>query len=131
MAMGDPLKRALDFVASGVGLLLLSPIFVGTCFLVWVQDRRSPFYIAPRVGRGGQPFRMVKLRSMVADADRTGIASTARSDQRITRVGRIIRRFKLDELAQFWNVMLGHMSLVGSNTLSASTSRFLKARFPT
>ncbi len=107
------MKRALDFVFSATGLLLLSPVFALVCLLVWAQDRHSPFYIAPRVGRSGKLFQMIKLRSMVVHADRSGVDSTASGDPRITRIGRIIRRFKLDELSQLWNVLIGDMSLVG------------------
>jgi len=107
------MKRLLDLAASGIGLLILSPIIGILCLLVWGQDFRSPFYIAPRAGRGGRPFRMVKLRSMVMGADRIGGSSTAANDRRITWVGRFIRRFKFDELMQLWNVLRGDMSLVG------------------
>lgn len=81
--------------------------------LIWFQDRHYPFYIAPRIGRYGKTFRMIKLRSMVVGADKSGIDSTAASDKRITWVGRIIRRYKLDEFSQLWNVLQGNMSLVG------------------
>jgi lipopolysaccharide/colanic/teichoic acid biosynthesis glycosyltransferase len=81
--------------------------------LVWLQDHKSPFYIAPRVGKGESLFKMVKLRSMVANADKSGVDSTGASDSRITPVGRFIRRYKLDELTQLWNVLKGDMSLVG------------------
>jgi lipopolysaccharide/colanic/teichoic acid biosynthesis glycosyltransferase len=82
-------------------------------FLVWWQDHNSPFYIAPRVGRCGQKFAMVKLRSMIVNADKNGASSTSNDDPRITSVGRIVRRYKLDELTQLWNVLRGEMSLVG------------------
>jgi len=81
--------------------------------LVWLQDRKSPVYLGERIGRGGKPFQMVKIRSMIADADKTGKLSTASDDPRITLVGRIIRRFKLDEFPQLVNVLRGEMSLVG------------------
>lgn len=81
--------------------------------LVWVQDWKSPFYMAPRVARGGGTFKMVKLRSMVVNADKTGVNSTAAGDMRVTKVGRVIRKLKLDELTQLWNVLVGQMSLVG------------------
>src|SRR3546814_15838382 len=80
---------------------------------VWLQDYHSPFYIATRVGRNGHPFRMVKLRSMVIGADRAGVDSTSADDRRITAIGRFIRRFKLAELSQLWNVLTGDMSFVG------------------
>lgn len=107
------LKRLLDIVASFSGLLLGSVILVPAMIAVWLQDRHSPFYIAPRVARGGGTFRMVKLRSMRILADQTGMTSTAGDDPRITAVGRFVRRFKLDELTQLWNVLKGDMSLVG------------------
>ena len=107
------MKRTMDLVGSTLGLLLLSPLLLALGALIWLEDRHSPFYPAPRVGRRGRPFRMVKLRSMVVDADRSGVDSTAKDDPRVTRIGRIIRRFKLDELSQLWNVLRGDMSLVG------------------
>lgn len=96
-----------------VGLLLASPVLVPLMFLVWWEDKRSPFYIAPRIGKGGVPFKMVKLRSMVINADRMGSSSTSNSDLRITPAGHFIRKYKLDELTQLWNVLWGGMSLVG------------------
>lgn len=107
------LKRTIDVVVSAAGLLLAAPILVPAMALIWLQDFRSPLYFAPRVGKDGRIFRMVKLRSMVVGADRTGIDSTSARDPRVTTVGRIVRRFKLDELSQFWNVLVGDMSLVG------------------
>jgi lipopolysaccharide/colanic/teichoic acid biosynthesis glycosyltransferase len=107
------LKRLFDLVASAFGLVLASPVLLPVMFLVWWQDRHSPFYIAPRVGRNDQAFRMVKLRSMVVNADKSGVDSTSANDRRITAVGRFIRRYKLDELTQLWNVFVGDMSLVG------------------
>lgn len=106
-------KRAFDILVSALALLAASPILVPAMILVWLQDYHSPFYIAPRVGRGNRPFRMVKLRSMVVNADKSGVDSTGAQDRRITAVGRFIRRYKLDELTQLWNVLIGDMSLVG------------------
>ena len=106
-------KRVVDATASGLGLLLLSPVLLAFAAAVWLHDFRSPLYVAERVGRGGVLFRMVKLRSMTVRADRTGIDSTAADDRRITAVGRILRAYKLDELSQLWNVFVGDMSLVG------------------
>lgn len=106
-------KRLIDVAVSTTGLLLASPVLLLVCLAIWLEDRSNPFYVAPRVGRGGTIFRMVKLRSMVVNADRTGVDSTAGDDPRITRVGGLIRRFKLDEVSQLWNVLKGDMSLVG------------------
>jgi lipopolysaccharide/colanic/teichoic acid biosynthesis glycosyltransferase len=106
-------KEIVDRSAALVGLVLLAPFFMVLCVLVWRQDGRSPFYVADRVARGGGTFRMVKIRSMIAGADRLGAASTTEDDARITSVGRFIRRWKIDELSQLWNVLKGDMSLVG------------------
>jgi lipopolysaccharide/colanic/teichoic acid biosynthesis glycosyltransferase len=107
------MKRAFDIVASALGLLLLSPLLVVVAVAIYLQDYHSPFYVATRVGKAERPFRMVKFRSMVVRADATGVDSTAGDDPRITRLGRFIRRFKLDEIPQLWNVFFGEMSLVG------------------
>lgn len=107
------LKRAIDFFASLVGLLFLSPLILPVCFLVWVQDWHSPFYIPQRVGKHGRLFSMLKLRSMVVNADKSGVDSTRTDDNRITPVGKFIRACKLDEVSQLYNVLLGDMSLVG------------------
>lgn len=107
------LKRAFDIFVSALGLILTSPILIVFSIVVWLQDFRSPFYIADRVGLGGRMFRMVKLRSMVVSAERSGVTSTSNNDSRITAVGRLIRALKLDEITQLWNVLKGDMSLVG------------------
>lgn len=106
-------KRLLDITVSLIGLILTAPITVPTAILVWLQDFHSPFYIAPRVGLGGRIFNMIKMRSMVINADKTGVDSTSANDKRVTAVGRFIRKFKIDELTQLWNVLIGDMSLVG------------------
>ena len=107
------MKRLFDILASAFGLIVASPILIPTMIAVWWQDRHSPFYIAPRMGKGEVPFRMIKLRSMIINADKSGVDSTGASDKRITGVGQFIRSYKLDELTQLWNVLIGDMSLVG------------------
>ena len=107
------MTRVVDVLVSFIGLLVLSPVLLVFMLLVWLQDRKSPFYLAPRVAKGGGGFTMVKLRSMVVNADKTGVNSTASGDRRVTKVGKLIRKFKLDELTQLWNVLIGDMSLVG------------------
>ena len=107
------MKRVLDFTASLFGLLVLSPILIVVIVLLWMQDYKSPFYIAPRVGKDEKQFNMVKLRSMIVNLDTSGPDSTSANDIRITPVGHFIRKFKLDELGQLWNVLIGDMSLVG------------------
>lgn len=103
----------IDLLASFLGLLILSPILLPVMFIIWRQDGSSPFYVAVRTGKDENPFKMIKLRSMIKNADKTGVDSTGATDQRITPVGHFIRRFKLDELTQLYNVLIGDMSLVG------------------
>ena len=100
-------------VVAFCGLLACSVVLVPLMFITWWHDKHSPIYMAPRVARGGGVFRMVKLRSMVINADRLGASSTSNADVRITPIGRVIRRYKLDEATQLWNVLWGDMSLVG------------------
>jgi lipopolysaccharide/colanic/teichoic acid biosynthesis glycosyltransferase len=107
------MKRALDITVAAFGLLILSPLLLVALVVIWSQDFSSPFFLAPRIAKGGGTFRMVKLRSMMVDAHRSGVNSTADDDRRVTAVGRFMRRCKLDEVAQFWNVLRGDMSLVG------------------
>ena len=121
-------KRSLDITAAFAGLLIAAPIILPAMVLIWLQDFRSPLYLAARVGRDGRIFRMVKLRSMVVDADRDGVDSTAAHDPRVTKVGRVVRRFKIDELCQLWNVLVGDMSLVGPRpNVQRETARYTSA----
>ena len=113
MNFGNFVKRIFDVFMSFFGLVLTFPIQFPTIIAIWLQDFHSPFYIPLRVGKDGKLFKMVKLRSMVIRADVSGVDSTSANDPRITAVGRFIRRFKLDELSQLWNVLTGDMSLVG------------------
>jgi lipopolysaccharide/colanic/teichoic acid biosynthesis glycosyltransferase len=107
------MKRLLDILAALFGLILLSPILLIVMLLIWRQDYHSPFYIAPRVGKNEKIFSMVKLRSMIVGADKSGVDSTSAEDTRITPIGNFVRKFKLDEFPQLWNVFKGDMSLVG------------------
>ena len=106
-------KRLFDLAVSIAVLTLTGPLLLGSMFAVWLQDRHSPFYKARRVARGGGEFTMMKIRSMVVNAEKTGVNSTGAEDRRITAVGRFIRRWKIDELSQFLNVLCGDMSVVG------------------
>jgi lipopolysaccharide/colanic/teichoic acid biosynthesis glycosyltransferase len=107
------IKRIFDILMSFFGLLVTSPVLLLAMFLVWKEDKKPPFYIASRSGRNDTTFKMVKLRSMVVDADKSGVDSTSGNDMRITPIGHKIRKYKLDELIQLWNVLIGDMSLVG------------------
>ncbi len=107
------MKRLFDIVFSIIGLLISFPVILIVMLLIWIEDLHSPFYIANRIGKGGRAFQMIKFRSMIVGADKCGVDSTATDDIRITWIGRIIRRYKLDEITQLINVMCGDMSFVG------------------
>ena len=107
------MRRVVDILVAGLGLLAFAPVLAVAALAVWLQDRGSPLYVSVRIGCNGVPFRLVKLRSMVIWASSAGVDTTTVFDARITPVGRVIRRLKLDELPQLWNILLGQMSLVG------------------
>ena len=123
------MKRIFDFILAFIGLIISSPILLPVLFLVWIQDWHSPFYIAPRVGKGEKPFKMLKLRSMIVNADKSGVDSTSSNDKRITGVGRFIRKYKLDELSQLWNVLVGDMSLVGPRPNLFNQEELIEERY--
>jgi len=107
------MKRLFDVVISSVALLVTAPIL--TCIALWVtRDSPGPvFYRGARAGRDNRPFGIYKFRSMVMNADKIGGASTSGDDPRVTKSGRFIRKYKIDELSQLINVLVGDMSLVG------------------
>ena len=106
-------KRAMDIVLSACALAVLWPLLLLIALAIWIDDPGPVFYRQVRVGRNGKTFRIFKFRSMVMDADKKGLAITVGRDSRITRVGAVLRKTKLDELAQLFNVLLGQMSFVG------------------
>jgi len=107
------MKRAFDLVLSCVGLFALCPLFCILALAIKLESHGPVFYRGERVGRNGKDFRIYKFRSMVTNAEKLGSSTTSGSDSRITRVGRIIRKCKLDEFSQLINVLKGEMSLVG------------------
>lgn len=107
------LKRIVDVIASLVGLVVLAPLFIIIAIAIRLGSSGPIFHRAKRVGKDGREFRLYKFRTMVNNADKQGPGITAAGDNRITRVGRILRRAKLDELPQLINVLRGEMSLVG------------------
>ena len=111
--MYSPLKRLFDVVVSFIGLAVSSPLIALIALLIKLDSEGPAFYRSVRVGRSGKPFKLLKFRTMVADADKIGASSTPDDDPRITKVGRIVRQYKLDELPQLFNVLKGEMSLVG------------------
>jgi lipopolysaccharide/colanic/teichoic acid biosynthesis glycosyltransferase len=107
------MKRAVDFLAATVGLLLLGPLFALVALAIRLDSPGPVFFRQRRVGRGFRPFEILKFRTMVANAAGLGRPLTAGDDPRITRVGRLLRKTKIDELPQLVNVLRGEMSLVG------------------
>ena len=106
-------KRILDILASLFGLIILSPFLLFITLLIKLSDPGPAFFTQIRIGQDFKPFRLIKFRSMVVDADRMGALVTSGDDPRITRIGRFLRKTKLDELPQLINVLRGDMSLVG------------------
>lgn len=107
------LKRLLDVLLAAAGLLLTAPLLLFLALAVRCDSPGPVLFRQERVGRGGRPFRILKFRTMVADAPARGPALTAGRDPRITRTGAWLRRYKLDELPQLLNVLAGDMSFVG------------------
>ncbi len=107
------IKRATDIIFSLIGLLAISPLFLAIALRIWLEDGRPIIYRGERVGRFGKRFRILKFRTMVPNAEKTGGPSTADDDPRITRCGRLLRKYKLDEFPQLINVLRGEMSVVG------------------
>jgi lipopolysaccharide/colanic/teichoic acid biosynthesis glycosyltransferase len=107
------LKRLFDLVCAGLALVVLSPVLVFVAIAVKCGDGGPVLYQGVRIGQHGRPFRMLKFRTMVVNAERIGASSTPNDDPRVTPVGRSLRKFKLDELPQLINVLMGEMSLVG------------------
>ncbi|HCM36465.1 MAG: hypothetical protein A3J30_04610 [Candidatus Wildermuthbacteria bacterium RIFCSPLOWO2_02_FULL_47_9c] len=106
-------KRLLDLVLSSIGLFLASPFLLIIALAIKLDLPGPVFYRGVRVGKHGKQFRMFKFRSMVANADKIGGPSTAGDDPRLTPVGKLLKKYQLDELPQLFNVLRGEMSIVG------------------
>ncbi len=107
------MKRTFDLIASSLGLLLLSPLFLMLAIWIKIDSEGPVFYRQVRVGKGNRDFRLFKFRSMRVGSDRKGLITVGGRDPRVTRSGYYIRKYKLDELPQLINVFTGDMSLVG------------------
>jgi lipopolysaccharide/colanic/teichoic acid biosynthesis glycosyltransferase len=120
-------RRGVDIILSAVGLVFASPLLALAAVAIVLDSRGGPFFLQERIGRGGRPFKMIKLRTMFRDSDclRAELADENQSnglfkipdDPRITRVGKLLRKFHIDELPQFWNVLCGDMTIVGPRPL--------------
>ncbi len=107
------MKRAFDILVSALALVVLSPLFLVLSLWIVADGRGGPFFLQTRTGRNEQPFRLCKFRTMRPDADKKGKLTIGGRDPRITPTGRFLRKYKLDELPQLWNVLKGDMSFVG------------------
>jgi lipopolysaccharide/colanic/teichoic acid biosynthesis glycosyltransferase len=108
----EAVRRSFDVTCAAAGLFFLSPLFCAIAIAIKLDDGGPVFYAQERIGKGFQPFRVYKFRTMVTGADRHGSLS-ASEDSRLTRTGRLLRRYKLDEFPQLFNVLRGNMQLVG------------------
>ena len=107
------IKRILDILLATLGLIILAPAFVIIPIVIRCESPGPVFYRATRLGRQGRLFEMLKFRTMVAHAEHLGQPATPEGDPRVTRVGAVLRKFKLDEVPQLLNVLMGEMSIVG------------------
>jgi lipopolysaccharide/colanic/teichoic acid biosynthesis glycosyltransferase len=107
------LKRKADITLSLLGLILLSPLFLIIALLILADSGRPVFYRQTRTGKGGIPFNILKFRTMIVNADKSSLLTIGLHDNRITRVGYYLRKYKIDEFPQLINVLKGEMSLVG------------------
>jgi len=120
------MKRAIDLLTGVIALPVALPVCLILLAMICIESRGNPLFAQWRVGRGKKPFRMLKLRTMTADT--AHVPSHEVELARITRLGRVLRRFKLDELPQFWNVLTGSMSLVGPRPCLPSQADLIAAR---
>ena len=120
------MNRALDVALAGTGLLLASPLLAAAAVAIKLEDGGPVLYRQIRVGKDGEDFELLKLRTMVVGAERKGAGyAVDRGDARITRVGRLLRRTSIDELPQLWNVLRGEMSVIGPRpTLRYQVERY-------
>lgn len=107
------IKRMMDIVISAIAIVILSPLFIFTAFMVKRSSPGPILFRQERVGLHGRKFKMIKFRSMYADAEKTGPQLSSKNDPRVTPWGRIMRQYRLDEIPQFFTVLKGDMSLVG------------------
>ena len=107
------IKRVCDFILSLIGIIVLSPIFIIVSIAIKLDSKGKILFLQKRVGRYGKEFNIYKFRTMVSDAERLGKQITVGNDNRITKVGAFLRKYKIDELPQLFNVLKGDMSLVG------------------
>lgn len=119
------IKRLIDIVVSLIGIIVTAPILIVVAIVIKIDSRGSVLFFQERLGHYGKPFKVIKLRSMIIDAERNGAKWAERNDPRITRVGAFIRKTRIDEIPQLINVLMGDMSLIGPRPeLPVFTAKF-------
>ena len=113
-------KRSVDFFLSVIGLLFLSPLFLFLSILICLESKGPPFFVQERIGKGMVPFRLIKFRSMTSDWENSGKEFDPGDSSRVTKLGEILRKTKIDELPELFNVLIGDMSIVGPRPEVAS-----------
>lgn len=126
----DKLKRILDVILSLIFGILFFPFWILIPFLIFIEDGRPVFYLQERVGKNNKIFKLIKFRSMKKDAEKTGVQWAKVEDERVTKVGKILRKFHLDEIPQLFNVLKGEMSLVGPRAERPEFVEILKEKIP-
>ncbi len=129
-SIGRQLKRAFDILVAAGGLVLSLPVVAVAAVLIKLTSKGPTLYFQKRVGRGGKIFTLAKLRTMLRDAEQEGPLWAAADDRRVTRVGRFLRRARIDEIPQFWNVLKGDMSIVGPRPERPEFVRMLSKELP-
>jgi lipopolysaccharide/colanic/teichoic acid biosynthesis glycosyltransferase len=119
--------RALDIIFSLMGILLLWPLFLLIALVVRVDSKGPAFFVQERLGHYRRPFRLIKFRTMVVDAEKGGPQWAASNDKRVTRIGRFLRRSRIDELPQLFNVLKGDLSFVGPRPIRAHFATMLES----
>ena len=107
------MKRIFDFTLSLIAIIILLPLFILIALLIVLTSKGGPFYLQTRIGKEGKPFKIIKFRTMYKDSDKKGLLTVGKNDPRVTHIGHFLRKTKLDELPQLFNILFGHMSFVG------------------
>lgn len=108
------LKRIIDFTGSFILIMILSPFLIVIALLIMIEDKGNPFFLQKRIGKDFKVFKIIKFRTMIANAEKMGTGIfTNESDNRVTKIGKFLRRYSLDELGQLFNVLKGEMSFIG------------------
>ena len=110
-------KRILDILITLIGIILFFPVIIAISLLILISSGYPVFFLQERVGKDWKIFKIIKFRTMVKNADKMGIGISSHEDSRITNIGKFLRKFKIDELPQFFNVLKGDMSIVGPRPL--------------